>query len=92
MILNFKHKGLGDFYYNDVINGIPLSHVKKLRRILFALGEAESPESLDIPGFRLHSLKGDLKEYWSITVNKNWRVIFRFDGRNVDSVDYLDYH
>ncbi|EKU31472.1 plasmid maintenance system killer [Alcaligenes sp. HPC1271] len=57
-----------------------------------ALDAAESPEDLNVPSFRLHPLKGELKGYWSITVNGNWRVIFRFVGTDVELVDYLDYH
>jgi proteic killer suppression protein len=60
--------------------------------VLAALDAASAPGELNHPGYRLHPLKGELKGYWSIWVNGNWRVIFRFDSGHVNSVDYLDYH
>ncbi|MCZ2159159.1 type II toxin-antitoxin system RelE/ParE family toxin [Bartonella sp. 220] len=92
MILGFKHKGLEAFYNTGTTKGIQSAHTQKLRRILGALDVAISPNDLNYPSFRLHPLKGDLKGYWSITVNGNWRVIFRFVGIDVELVDYLDYH
>ncbi|MGL4209778.1 MAG: type II toxin-antitoxin system RelE/ParE family toxin [Candidatus Adiutrix sp.] len=92
MITVFRHKGLDDFFHTGTLKGIQPSHAAKLRRILGALEVAMGPEDLNFPAFRLHPLKGDLKNYWSITVNGNWRVIFRFAGTNVEFVDYLDYH
>lgn len=52
----------------------------------------ESGSTKGIPGWRLHPLKGELEEFWSLTVNGNWRVIFRFVGSDIELVDYLDYH
>jgi proteic killer suppression protein len=63
-----------------------------LARILLALDSAATPRELDLPGFRLHSLKGKMKDNWSVWVNGNWRVTFRFTGTDVELVDYLDYH
>jgi proteic killer suppression protein len=67
-------------------------HAPKLRRILSALDVAVGPSDLDIPGFRLHLLKGRLRGHWSIWVSGNWRVTFRFIDSDVEFVDYLDYH
>lgn len=92
MITVFRHKGLEDFFHIGTLKGIQPSHAAKLRRILGVLEVATGPEDLNFPSFRLHPLKGDLKNYWSITVNGNWRVIFRFTGNDVEFVDYLDYH
>lgn len=92
MIKGFRHKGLAALYDNDTTKGAQAAHAPKLRRILGALDAAVSPEDLNLPSFRLHPLKGELKGYWSITVNGNWRVIFRFVGTDVELVDYLDYH
>lgn len=60
--------------------------------MLGVLDQAQTPEDADLPGYRLHLLKGDKAEFWSITVSGNWRVIFRFDGLDVELVDYLGYH
>lgn len=92
MIKSFKHKGLEKFYQTGTTKGIQPSHAKKLRMQLIALDTALYIEDLDIPGYRLHSLKGKRKGLWSITVNGNWRVTFEFADGNVYVVDYEDYH
>ena len=92
LIISFRHKGLEVFYRTGTTRGIQVAHAKKLRRILGLLDVATSHVDLNIPAFRLHPLKGDLAEYWSIYVNGNWRVIFRFKGQDVELVNYLDYH
>lgn len=59
---------------------------------LAALDTATDIEDIDIPGYRLHPLKGDRKGIWSITVNGNWRVTFQFTGGDAHIVNYEDYH
>ena len=66
--------------------------VAKVERILQRLDEITSPEHMDLPGYRLHPLSGDLKGFWSVTVNGNWRVIFRFEDGQARNVDLIDYH
>lgn len=92
MIVSFRHKGLEAFYRTGSARGIQAAHTAKLARILAALDAATKPEELNHPGYKLHALKGDLRGYWSIWVNGNWRVTFRFVGADVELVDYLDYH
>lgn len=92
MIKSFQHKGPKVFYQTGVTKGIRADHAKRLARVLSFLDRAMTPEDLDLPGWRLHSLKGDRASYWSITISGNWRVIFHFDGTDVELVDYLDYH
>ena len=66
--------------------------VERIRRVLTALQDARSPRNLDLPGWRLHQLKGDRRGQWSGRVSGNWRIVFRFaDGEAVD-VDLIDYH
>ncbi len=65
---------------------------EKVQRILSAIDATDSPQALDIPGFRLHPLKGELKGFWSVTVSVNWRVIFRYEDGDAFDVDLLDYH
>ena len=67
-------------------------HAGKIERILARLDEAMEPRNMDLPGFRLHPLKGALAGYWSVSVSDNWRIVFRFDGANVRDVDLVDYH
>jgi toxin HigB-1 len=64
----------------------------KIARMLARLNQATRPDQLDIPGFHLYPLKGDLAEYWSITVSANWRIIFRFEQGDTTDVDLVDYH
>lgn len=92
MIKSSRHKGLEKFFRTGSKSGIQPQHAARLRLQLTALNVAESPEDLNAPGWRLHALSGDLKGYWSVTVNGNWRVIFRFVGKDTELVDYLDYH
>ncbi len=90
--MSFRHKGLELLYERDSVKGIQSEHAPKLRRILTALDVAVSERDLDLPGFRLHPLHGKLSGYWSIWVNGNWRVTFRFIDTDVELVDYRDYH
>ncbi|GGB40401.1 hypothetical protein GCM10011380_32310 [Sphingomonas metalli] len=92
MIVSFRHKGLEAFYDRGTMRGIQASHAKKLRNILGLLDVAAAPGDMNLPSFRLHALKGDLKGHWSVWVNGNWRVTFRFVGTNAELVDYQDYH
>jgi proteic killer suppression protein len=92
MIKSFKHRGLEKFYNTDSKAGIIPAHAKKLREQLSALDAAKRPGDLDRAGWRLHPLTGNLAEHWSISVNGNWRLTFRFTGIDVEIVDYQDYH
>ncbi len=92
MIKSFKHKGLENFFNTGSTRGIQAKHANKLRMQLAALDTASSIDDLDIPGYRLHVLKGDKKGTWSITVSGNWRVTFKFTDGNVNIVNYEDYH
>jgi proteic killer suppression protein len=92
MILAFKHRGLRRLYEDDDQRGLNTEHVPKIMRTLARLEVAKRPEDMDLPGMRLHSLKGGLAGFWSVTVRANWRIIFRFEGENATDVDYLDYH
>ena len=63
-----------------------------MRRVLAYLDRASIPRDVDLPGWRLHPLKGDLAGFWSVTINGNWRIVFRFENGDVTDVDYMDYH
>ena len=92
MIKTFKHKGLQKFFDTGSLAGIHPYHKQKIRIRLLALDTATIIEDMNLPGFRLHPLKGDKKGLWAIDVNKNWRIIFKFQDGNVYVVDYEDYH
>jgi len=90
--MSFKHKGLERFYKTGKSSGIQAKHTKRLRLILTNLDQAETPDDMDLPGLRLHELKGQRKNIWSVSVSGNWRVTFRFKGRDAEIVNYEDYH
>ena len=92
MIKSFKHKGLKQFFEKGSTAGIQAAHAPRLRRMLLALNQASSPQVLNLPGWGLHALKGELKGHWSLWVSGNWRLTFTFDGEDAELVDYQDYH
>ena len=92
MIVSFRHKGLKLFYEKGNASKLQPQHVGKIRLILTRLDAAVSPADLNVPGYALHQLTGELRTFWAVKVDKNYRIIFRFEGVNVHDVDYLDYH
>lgn len=92
MIVKFKHKGLEKLFKTGSSAGIQAEHAARLRKILALLATAESSEDMDLPGLRLHPLKGDREGTWSVTVSGNWRVTFRFHGADATDIHYEDYH
>lgn len=92
MIRSFRHKGLESFFRHGSKAGIQAKHAEKLRLQLTALDAATRPSDLSAPGWRLHPLVGGLDGFHSLTVSGNWRIVFRFVGKDVELVDYLDYH
>lgn len=92
MIKSFKHKGLRRFFETGSLAGIQAAHTNRLRMQLAALDTAQTIEDMDVPGFRLHSLRGDRAGIWSITVSGNWRVTFEFIDGHAYIVNYEDYH
>jgi len=91
MIRSIRHKGLKRLYQDDDPRGVIREHAAKLRDILARLDAAGTVSDMDLPGFRLHPLKGELKGLWAVTVRANWRVIFRFAEVEALDVDYVDY-
>lgn len=88
MIKSFIHKGLQKFYSTGKTSGIQPKHENKVRLILSNLDQTEVPDDMDLPGLHLHKLK----DFWSVRVSGNWRITFRFVGRDVEIVNYEDYH
>jgi proteic killer suppression protein len=92
MTIRFRHRGLRRLYEDDDRSGINAEHADKIARILAQLKRSSKPADMDIPGFRLHPLKGDLAGFWAVTIRANWRIVFRFEDSNVSDVDLIDYH
>ena len=92
MIKSFRHKGLKKFYETGSVAGVQAIHKNRLRMILAALDTSVEVGDMDIPGFKLHPLKGRLKGRWSVSVSGNWRITFEFREGNAYVLDYEDYH
>ena len=93
MIKSFRHQGLKNFYETGNKSGIQPHHASRLMVILTAMNVAKAPADLKAAvTFKAHQLSGDLNEYWSLSVNANWRISFKFVDTDVELVDYLDYH
>jgi proteic killer suppression protein len=92
VIRSFKHAGLEKFFTTGSKAGIQPAHSRKLRQQLTTLDDADRPSKMNLPGWQLHSLQGDLAGHWSVRVNGNWRMTFRFEGEDAILVDYRDYH
>jgi proteic killer suppression protein len=92
MVRSFRHRGLKALYEGRSEKRVAPQHLVRLRDILAVLDRSGKSEDVNLPGFRLPPLKGELKGHWAVTVPGNWRVTFRFEAGDVFDVDYLDYH
>ena len=92
MIRSFKHKGLEKFFKTGQRSGIQAKHAKRLKLILGRLNVSTSPQDMNLPGLYLHELSGARSKTWSVRINENWRVTFKFVGKDAEIVNYEDYH
>lgn len=92
MIKSFSHKGLKKFYETGNCSGIQPDHAKSLQLILFQLACAATPEDMNTPGNDFHKLLGDRKDFFSVSVRANWKIIFQFYNGHAEKVNYIDYH
>lgn len=92
MIVGFRHKGLRALFEAGGVRGVRPAHARRSRLILARLNAATGPPDMDLPGLGLHSLSGDRKGHYAVTVSANWRVTFRFEQQDAGDVDCLDYH
>jgi proteic killer suppression protein len=94
-IRNFIHKGLKKLYEEDSSKGISPETVDKLRKMLAFLDDMQDPEELrSLPSWKVHTLTGDRKGTWSLSVTRNRRLTFRLDSeeREIYDVNLEDYH
>ena len=92
MIKSFRHKGLRRFFEEDDGSKLQPDLLNRISLILSTLHAAQEIEGVNVPTFRLHILKGDLKGFFAVTVRANWRIIFRFEDGDAFDVDFIDYH
>jgi proteic killer suppression protein len=92
MIQSFRHRGIEKFFLTGSKAGIQPKHAAVLEEQLTLLNVAKNPQQMNVPGYGLHALKGDLAGHYAVWVNKNWRLTFTFEGEDATLVDYQDYH
>ena len=92
MIRSIRHRGLKRLFERDDRSKLPPDLVDRIARVLTRLNVAGSIDDMNVQGFGLHRLSGDLKGFWSVTVSRNWRIVFRFEENDAFDVDFLDYH
>jgi len=92
MIESFKHKGLRKIYEKGDRSGLRTDIAVKVELYLSILDTASMVKELDINGFGLHRLTGNLRGFYSVVMSRNHRLIFRFEGGDAFDVDLIDYH
>lgn len=92
MIKRFRHKGLEALFRTGSTKGLDAQLAPKLRRMLLRLNDGPLPDAMNLPGFRLHELKGDRKGTWAVWVSGNYRLVFDIEGEDATDVDFVDYH
>ena len=92
MIRTFRHRGLKRLFQDGDGSKLLADQLKRIADVLAHLDTALHPRDVDLPGYRLHALKGDKKAYWSIRISGNWRIVFRFEDGDVFDIDLVDYH
>ena len=92
MIRKLRHRGLKRLYERGDPRGVRADQAERTALALADLDDAGKPSDLDLPGYRLHRLRGELKGFWSISISANWRIVFRFEDGDVYDVDLIDYH
>ena len=92
MIESFRHRGLKRLYEQRDASKVRADQRSRITDVLFHLDQAQAPGDLDLPGYRLHPLRGDLKGVWSVQISGNWRITFRFEDGDAFDVDLVDYH
>ena len=92
MIKSIKHKGLKRFWEKEDRSKLPASQLSRIQKLLLSLNAATTEEDMNLPGYHMHELKGDLKGYFSVRVTGNYRIVYRFEDEHVYDVDYIDYH
>jgi toxin HigB-1 len=92
MIRSFRHRGLKRLFERGDRAQVRADLIDRAENIPAVLDRAKTPDHMDLPGFRLHPLKGDLRGFWAVTVRANWRIIWRFEGTDAVDVNLVDYH
>jgi len=92
MIQTFRDRRLKRLFERGDRSKVPPGMADKIENVLAVLDSARTVDDVDLPGYRLHPLKGELAGLWSVTINANWRIVFRFEDGMAFDVELIDYH
>ena len=92
MIRGFRHRGLKRLYTRNDRSGLSAEQLPRIMAVMDLLNVANSPKELELPGYHLHPLRGDLRGFWSVRISGNFRLVFRMEDGDVFDVDLVDYH
>jgi proteic killer suppression protein len=92
VIRNFWHNGVEQFFLTGSKAKTQPNHAERLRKQLFTLDNAKFPKDMNVPGWKLYPLYGELQGHWAVDVSCNWRLTFAFEGEDTGLADYRDYH
>jgi toxin HigB-1 len=92
MIRTIRHRGIKRFFQRNDRSGINAEQLPRIVHVMDTLDVATRPQDLDLPGYRLHPLRGDLKGFWSVRITGNYRIIFRMEDGDIYDIDLVDYH
>lgn len=92
MIQTIRHRGLKRAYQREDFSKLRPEQANRIAVALADLDSARVIADLDLPGYRLHRLRGKMKGLWSITISANWRIVFRFEDGDIYDTDLIDYH
>lgn len=92
MIRSFRHRGLKRLYKRGDFSKVRADQAERIGLALADIDAAAKPADLNLPGYRLHPLKGELRGFWGITISGNWRITFRFEEGGAYDVNLVDYH
>ncbi len=92
MIRSFRSKALRRYFERKDASKLSVTNFRRLDSILTTLDEAVRPDEMNVPGWRFHALKGNMKDRYAVTVSGNWRATFEWDGEDANEVDLEDYH
>ena len=92
MIKTIRHRGMKRIFRRGDTSGVGAGELSRIEDVLAHLDSAMRPSDLDLPGYRLHPLRGALKGHWRVELSGNWRIIFRMKDGDVYDIDLVDYH
>lgn len=92
MIASFRSRALRRFWESSDARRLPADFLRRISMILDRLDAARTPQQMNAPGLRFHSLSGNMRGRYAVKVSANWRITFAWSGEDAVDVDLEDYH